>query len=176
MSKAAVSYELLTARNWQRGAVYATLLRFRPTKSEHELIRKELDWQHRLTVADAIAHYYNTEVFIPPQFDNQFDERYAFFYADAPVAGKMPDLIFDRLFWEMKSYEDGFRPDDFTDMIQEGKKQSPNIIVLLRHEYDIDLLRRRTQGYIRSNNLNRKVKHRVERVIIVDTNGNVHNA
>ncbi len=137
-------------------------------------MRKELDWQHRLMVADAIAHHYNTEVFIPPQFDNQFDERYDLFYANVPIVGKLPDLIFNGQFWVLESYEGAFRPDEFTGMLHNGKKQSPNIIVLLHHDYDIAILKRRAEGYMRSNNFNRLVRYKIERVLIVEPSGDVH--
>lgn len=74
----------------RNGKVYETNLHYKPTKSRKEQARKEKDWQNRLKSADAIAHYFDTELFIPPTFRTNRTGIIPIFTTEYLYQGKCP--------------------------------------------------------------------------------------
>lgn len=151
----------------RKGKAYQTDLTYKGTKSAKEKVRKEKDWHNRLDAADAIAHHFDTDVFVPPTFRNNRDWRYSYFYNKVPIHGKMPDLKFNNEWWEMESYEGDFDTRKISKMLKHGKDQSPNIILKMQHHYDIDRVKNQIIGYQRKNK-------GVHKVIIIDADNKIH--
>jgi len=152
----------------RNGKVYETNLHYKPTKSRKEQARKEKDWQNRLKAADAIAHYFDTELFIPPTFRTNRDWRYSYFYDRILIPGKMPDLKFNIEWWELESYEGEFNiKTRVKKMLKAGKDQLDKIIIFMNHDYDITRIKQQAMGYVNKNPT-------IKQIMLLDAKGNLH--
>lgn len=151
-----------------KGKVYESGLTENPYKKLD--VRHQIDVQIKREAADAIADYFNTEVFTLPEFATTRDWRYPYFYKNLPIPNKMPDLLFDGYYWEVESYEKAFKASKIIDMLRSGARQSDRIVIKLKHSVNIANVISRAQGSLQSSTKLTGIKQ----VLLLDKYNNLH--
>ena len=88
------NYKLDTLRTG-KGKVYESGLAYKENtnpKAHNEAVRHLNEYHLRKDVANALADYFDKDIFINPEFDSNNDPRFNYFYKNAPIPLKQPDL------------------------------------------------------------------------------------
>ncbi len=148
-----------------KGQVYESGAAYNPKKAKD--IRYQIEYQSRLDVANTIADYLDTDVYITPEILNT-DWRYPYFFDKTPVAGKLPDFKAGQSYWELESYEGNFNRKKVKRMLSAGASQSDQIIMKLWHDVDTETINTLIQRYFRGE----KTKT-IKRIIAIGKNNQV---
>lgn len=153
-----------------KGTVYESRMSINPKKANDLRHIHEVD--KKRDVARLLANHFDTDVFMLPEFPYSKKElRYRYFFPHAkPGTFKQPDFMFNGNYWEMEGYEDDFKEDKVSKMLSKGIKQSPYIILHIRHDAEINMIKNKTRGWIKKN----KYENEVKAVLIVDVDGKIH--
>lgn len=153
----------------KEGNVYISGMSLNPSKSLDVRVYKE--YQQKLSVADALASYSKDDVYITPDFGNNTDWRYPLFYKDVPVKGKLPDFKIGKTFYEMESYEGGFKFKKLSRMLHNGIAQSDHVILKLNHSVGIETVKNKIAGTLKDSD---KIRNAVKEILVVDKDGKVY--